>query len=466
MNLKTQELFETLDRFGQSHLLQFQSELNPEERGQLISQLESVDWEQLSRLTHSDEEAVDWQAMARRAEPPPAFLLGDNNPVMKQATAREAGQQALSSGRVGMILVAGGQGTRLGFDQPKGMFPVGPLSGRTLFQMHCDRLLAVSRNCGQSIPMFIMTSPATDGETREYFQRHQRCGLGEQQLQIFCQGTMPAVDRATGQVLMSSKGSLALSPDGHGGLVQALHLSGILDRMAENGIDILYYAQVDNPLAKLCDADLIGYHLMARSQMTTQVVQKRFPQEKVGNVVSIDGKVQIIEYSDLPDDVAEQREMDGSLTFWAGNIAIHVFSLDFLRSVIDGQIGLPFHRAVKKVPYVDDRGLLIEPAQANAIKFERFVFDLLPLAEQAIVVEGDPAEVFAPVKNADGAATDTPELCKQALLAQHRRWIEAAGSRVADGVAVEINPLWAMDAAEVAERLKVPVHFEVDTYLI
>jgi len=461
----SKSLLDTLERHGQSHLLQFQSELKQNELAQLVAQLEAVDWPQLTQLASSKETSIDWQALARRAEPPPAFVLGDSNPVIKPSSAIEAGRQALLAGRVGVILVAGGQGTRLGFDQPKGLFPIGPLSGRTLFQMHCDRLLGVSRLYHQTIPLFLMTSPATDDETRNYFESENRCGLAAEQLHIFCQGTMPAIDKATGQVLMSSKNSLALSPDGHGGMVQALQRSGCMDRMAESGVDILYYAQVDNPLAKLCDPELIGYHLMARSQLTTQVVKKRFPKEKVGNVVSIDGKVQIIEYSDLPDEVAELKETDGSLTLWAGNIAIHVFDAGFLRSVIDGHLGLPFHRAEKKVPFVNPQGQLVEPSEPNAIKFERFVFDLLPIAEQAIVVEGDPAEVFAPVKNADGSATDTPELCKRAILAQHRRWIEASGSNLADKVAVEIHPQWALDAQEVAQRLATSVHFAVDTYL-
>lgn len=465
MNPISTAIKEKLERFGQSHLLQFQPHLPPEQWDCFVEQLEGVDWQQLSRLASADEAIVDWSQLARRAEPPPAFILGDSNPVIKQSVACEAGRQALRDGRVGVILVAGGQGTRLGFQPPKGLFPIGPLSGRSLFQMHCDRLLAVSRRYGHSIPIFIMTSPATDADTRRYFDAESQCGLANGQLSIFCQGTMPAIDSKTGQVLFASQDSIALSPDGHGGIVQALQRSGDLTRMADQGIDLLYYAQVDNPLASLCDPELIGYHLMSRSQITTQVVKKRFPKEKVGNVVSIDGKVQIIEYSDLPDEVAELKESDGSLKFWAGNIAIHVFDVGFLRSVTDNPIGLPFHQALKKVPYVDLRGKVIEPSQPNAIKFERFVFDLLPMADRAIVVEGDATEIFAPVKNADGEATDTPEHCKQALLAQHRRWIESAGSTVAEGVSVEINPLWALDASEVVERLSTPVHFAADTYL-
>ena len=318
---------------------------------------------------------------------------------------------------------------------------------------------------GVSIPMYVMTSPATDTETNAYFADNERCGLAENQLRIFCQGTMPAVDSATGKVLLSAEDQIALSPDGHGGLVSALSKNGCLSEAASEGIEYFYYAQVDNPLAQLCDPVLIGYHILAKSQMTTQVVQKRFATEKVGNVVEIDGKAQIIEYSDLPDSVAEQTNDDGSLSLWAGNIAVHVFDREFLDGVVDSVDGLPFHRASKKVPYIDDQGNTVAPEEPNAIKFERFVFDLLPLAKNSIVVEGDPAQVFAPVKNANGAAVDTPEHTQQALNAIHREWLEAAGATIADGVQVEISPSWALEAKDVADKISDGLRFEANTFL-
>ncbi|MFO0941944.1 MAG: UDPGP type 1 family protein [Pirellulales bacterium] len=458
-------LVELLSQHQQSHLLQFLPELNVDQQTDLIAELESIDWAQLTKLTSSQDKSVDWHEMARRAEPPPAFSLRDSKPTISKQQATMVGEEALRAGKVGFILVAGGQGTRLGFDLPKGLYPIGPLSSRTLFQMHCDRVLGMSRKYGVTIPVYVMTSPATDADTREYFEKHQNCGLSDDQLQIFCQGMMPAVDAATGKVLLASKSSIALSPDGHGGLVAALQKSGILQKAQQQGIDYFYYAQIDNPLAKVCQPDLIGYHRLAGSQMTTQVVQKRFAEEKVGNVVSIDGRVQIIEYSDLPANVAQLKNSDGSLKLWAGNIAIHVFDRSFLTSVVESADGLPFHRAHKKVSYVDSSGQLVEPSQPNATKFERFVFDLLPMAERAIVVEDAAEEVFAPVKNANGAAVDTPAHSIQAILSQHRRWILGSGSTIADGVSVEINSRWAVDEQEVAQKLNKPIHFTADTYL-
>ncbi|MCA9128610.1 MAG: UDPGP type 1 family protein [Planctomycetales bacterium] len=453
----------TLASFQQDHLLQFAAQLERDELAAFEQQLADIDFELLHRLTKDEEATVDWAALATRAEPPIAVRGAEVDKNRDRAI--EVGEAAIRSGRVGMILVAGGQGTRLGFDQPKGLFPIGPLSDRTLFQMHCDRLLAVMQRYGVAIPLYVMTSPATDQETREYFSKNDRCGLDEDLLTIFCQGSMPAVDAESGKVLMASKSEIALSPDGHGGLVAALHKRGCLNDARARGIEHFYYVQVDNPMARICEPELIGFHILSESQMTTQVVKKRFAKEKVGNVVQIDGKTQIIEYSDLPDEIAEATDSQGELKFWAGNIAIHVFQREFLESVVDSADGLPFHRAHKAVAHLDASGLLVKPAGPNAIKFERFIFDLLPLADTAMVVEADAADVFAPVKNADGAAVDTPAHTKAAIVAQHRSWLQQAGVKIPPDVQVEIHPSWALDATEVRAKVQSELKIEADTYL-
>ncbi len=454
----------TLKKFGQDHLMRQMAKLEPGERAALETQLATIDFAQLQRLVAGDDAGPNWAELSARAEPPPAIRLNEPNPTIDPDAALVAGEKALREGRLATIIVAGGQGTRLGFEHPKGMFPVGPLSGRTLFQMLADRLLAVMMRYDVSIPMYVMTSPATDAETREYFEKNKRCGLAEDQLIIFCQGTMPAVEAGSGKLLLETRSSLAVSPDGHGGLVSALDKNGCLADAAMRGIEHFFYAQVDNPLVQLCDPLLIGYHVLSSSQVTTQVVRKRFAKEKVGNVVGLDGKVQIIEYSDLPDSVAEQMLADGSLKLWAGNIAVHLFDRHFLQSVVEDTESLAFHRAHKAVPYLNESLEQVKPEKPNAIKFERFVFDLLPLAERSIVVEGNAAEVFAPVKNADGAAVDTPEQSKAALCQLHRGWLEAAGASITPEVKVEIHPAWALDAAEVRKKVGIDCKISSDTF--
>ncbi|MFM7515817.1 MAG: UTP--glucose-1-phosphate uridylyltransferase, partial [Pirellula sp.] len=288
--------------------------------------------------------------------------------------------------------------------------------------------------------------------------------LKPHELIIFQQGTMPAIDATTGKILMESTSSIALSPDGHGGIVRALSKTGWLDQAQGQGIEHLFYAQVDNPLVRACDPLLIGLHRLGQSQATTQVVEKRFATEKVGNVVNLDGKTQIIEYSDLPEDVAKQTNPDGSLKLWAGNIAVHVFDIEFLKRSCQSRDALPFHRANKAVPYVDDQGKECIPSGPNAIKLERFVFDLLPAADRALVVEARASEAFAPVKNAIGSPTDSPGTCKAALVDLHRRWLTDAGVKLDEGCLVEIHPNWAWDEHEVQSRLDKPTQIHADTY--
>lgn len=457
-----QHYFSTLKPYKQQHLVQFWDELSDQERSQLRSQIDSIDFKALTELANKKGQQVDVVELAKRAVPPKAIRLNCDEAQMKAARSR--GEQALRDGRIGMVLVAGGQGTRLGFDLPKGMFPIGPLSNRTLFQMHVDSLRGAMKKYQCEIPLFIMTSPATDQDTRDYFAQNDNLGLPAHLLLIFQQGVMPAVDAMSGKVLLESKSQIAVSPDGHGGIVEAMKKNGILDDCQGKGIEHLFYAQVDNPLVTACDPLLIGHHLESGSEMTTQVVKKRFAKEKVGNVVAVDGKTQIIEYSDLPDEAAERRNRDGSLSLWAGNIAVHVISCAFLKSCSEDSTSLPFHIAHKTVPYVNESGDRVKPTQPNAFKFEKFVFDLLPKASVALVVEGDAAEVFAPVKNADGAATDTPAFCRTSISQRFKRWLAAANVESDESAIVEIHPLWAFDVEDVKSKFSSPIKINVDTY--
>jgi len=458
------ELRSRLAPYGQQHLLDFWDELEEAARRRLAGQIRGIDFALIRRLYERRDDVADYRKLAERAGPPPGIRLDDAACRFSPDEARRRGEAALRAGRVGAILVAGGQGTRLGFEHPKGMFPIGPVSGNSLFQVHVEKILARARRFGASMPLYLMTSPATHDETVAFFAEHDRFGLAQDDLRVFCQGTMPAVDAATGRVLLAEKGSLALSPDGHGGALAALAGSGALDDIERRGVQHLFYFQVDNPLVDVGAPEMIGYHLLFGSEMTTQVIAKREPLERVGNVVEVGGRLRVIEYSDLPDDVARRRNPDGSLRIWAGSIGVHVFEASFLRRMAAVADGLPFHVARKRVSYVDSSGERVEPSQPNAVKFERFIFDLMPSAEGAAVVEIDPAEGFAPLKNAPGASSDTPEAVRSAMVGLHRRWLRAAGAELADDVPVEICPLWALDAEEVAEKIAPGTRVTAPTY--
>lgn len=443
------ELREQLAKFQQDHVIAHWEQLGAAQQEAFAAQVAAIDFTQLDQLFRGEHEAPDWEELARRADAPPAFRLDGNWPFsMEDAIA--AGEKALRSGHVGALVVAGGQGTRLGFDHAKGMFPVGPVSEVSLFQVLFEKVLATSRRYGQKVPLYVMTSPATDAETKSFLAEFNYFGLPAEDVKIFCQGTMPAVDSKSGKVLLAAEGKLFLAPDGHGGMLPALDRSGELADMRERGLEQIFYFQVDNPLANVCDPFLIGCHILSQSELTTQVVAKRHMRDAMGNVVSIDGRVQIIEYSDLnplPDEVVDRRDPDGNPIFWAGNMAIHVFEVAFLDRMAGSQSGTPMHVAHKKVPYLDEAGKQHEPEKPNAYKFERFIFDLMPEAKNAIVVECDPEKNFAALKNAEGEH-DTPETVAQQMTNLYRKWVRAAGGKVADSVPVEVSPLFALDDVE------------------
>ncbi len=465
--LHRDELAARLIPHGQEHLLRFWEKLNDASRLKLASQIRAIDFGRIADLFGQAAVTQDWVELARRAAPPPAIRLADRQigGLFTADEARKRGVSALRAGEIGVLLTAGGQGSRLGFDHAKGTYPIGPVAGASLLQIHLEKALAATRRYGAAVPVYMMTSPITHEEQVAFLDEQDRFHVPEDDLVVFCQGTMPAVDAATGKLLLAEKDQLFLSPDGHGGTVAALANSGAMDHMHRRGIKHLFYLQVDNPLVPICDAEFIGYHLLANSELTSMAVVKQGPRDKVGNFVSLDGRVHVIEYSDFPDDWAEQRNPDGSLTFWAGSIAVHAFAVAFLDRALAHQDTLPFHVARKKVPHLDESGRRIEPTKPNALKFERFIFDLLPHAENALVVEYTEQDVFAPLKNAPGAERDTAEYVRQLMVDQHRRWLTAAGTRVADGVAVEISPLWALDVAGVAARSDRPVEIDAPTYL-
>ncbi len=460
-----ERLLELLRRHGQEHLLVSWDRLDERQRRSLATELGDIDFALIARLCRESGENDAVRQLADRAASPPAIRLGHPQNRFSPQEARLCGQALLRAGKVGAMLVAGGQGTRLGFDHPKGMFPIGPISGKSLFQIHVEKIIATSRRYGVRIPLYLMTSPATHEETLDYFARHQRFGLPEDDLRVFCQGTMPAVEAASGKVLLDQPDHVALSPDGHGGMLAALARSGNVADCRRRGIEHLFYFQVDNPLVDVCSAEFLGYHALAGSEMTTQVVSKRFPLEKVGNVVQVDGRLRVIEYSDLPDDAARRRNPDGSLAIWAGSIAVHAFDVGFLERMAGTADALPFHRARKKVPCVDPAtGRRVQPEQPNAVKFERFIFDLMPSARNALVVEVDPVRHFGPLKNASGQQHDTPESVKAQIVALHAEWLAQAGAEVPPGVHVEISPLFALDAEELAQKLAPNTRVAAPTY--
>ncbi len=452
------QLRQRLDSIGQSQVFAFYDQLDEKGRAQLEAQLAALDTEALPGLIEgyvSNKPQIALPSDIKPVDVYPRHADAARNDLYHKALAR--GHELLRQGKVAAFLVAGGQGTRLGYDGPKGEYPVTPIKYKPLFQVFAEQLLAHGKNSGKPIPWYIMTSDINDAPTQAFFKKHNYFGYDPKNIRFFQQGMMPAFD-LTGKMLLGAKDSLALSPDGHGGSLRALRKSGALDDMKSRGVEHLSYFQVDNPIVHTIDPLFIGLHDLSGSEMSSKTIGKAHALEKVGNFCIGDGKVQVIEYSDLPEELAKKTNADGSLTFNAGSIAIHAIRVGFIdRLTAPGSdLKLIWHRAEKKVPYVDASGNAIKPEATNAVKLEQFVFDAIPLGASPIVYETAREEEFSPVKNAEGA--DSPATCRRDQIRRNARWLEACGlsiPRKEDGepdCVIEISPLFAVSQEQLKQR--------------
>src|ERR1017187_2652152 len=457
MTRDTTGLIGSFRRAGQGQVFAFFDRLPAESQARLLSEAAEIDLGEVDRLVRTlvaegASRTVDLEGLSPA---PYERLPSHGGDPAAWSRAKAAGETALRSGRVAAFTVAGGQGTRLGYDGPKGTFPVTPVLRRSLFQVFAWKILAAGRRFGRPLHWFIMTSHQNHAQTEAFFEEHGHFGLDRARVHFFRQGRMPAVD-FSGKILLETEGSLALSPDGHGGSLRALERSGALDLMASEGIDTLSYFQVDNPLVRCVDAAFIGWHLTRGSEMSSKTVPKAYPEEKLGHFCVRGGELVVIEYSDLP--LALQRERDpptGALRYEAGSIAIHVIDREFIQRMARGADGLPFHRADKKISTVDADGREVRPGKANGVKFELFVFDALPSARRPVVVETSRADDFSPVKNAEGV--DSPAPCRADQLRQFARWIRSVGASVPTDstglpeAPLEVSPLFGYDEGSFAE---------------
>lgn len=453
-------LVEKLNAAGQSRLAATLESLQGPSKGKLQTQLEQIDWEELPQLIKEYVLKTPETSIPSDLAPAPFFPLKPKDAAQAALykKAMEEGRRLLAEGKVAALTVAGGQGTRLGFDGPKGTFPISPVKSKTLFQIFAEGLKRASEKYGRQIPWLIMTSELNDTATRDFFAKNSFFGLPKDSVSFFTQGAMPAIS-TDGKLLLAAKDSLALAPNGHGGTLLALKKSGCLAMLAKLGVEHISYFQVDNPLVSVVDPLFLGLHSLEGSEISAIMLSKTNPFEKLGNFCVSKGRLQIIEYSDMPKDLAERRNADGSLAFIAGSPAIHVIGRAFIeRLTKDGRLNMPWHRADKKVPFIDDSGKLVSPDKPNAVKLESFIFDALPLASKTMVLEGRREELFAPTKNPTGV--DSVESCRAMLVTRDARRLELAGvavPRKADGspdCLVEISPLLAIDDEDAVSRLK------------
>jgi UDP-N-acetylglucosamine/UDP-N-acetylgalactosamine diphosphorylase len=248
-------------------------------------------------------------------------------------------------------------------------------------------------------------------------------------------------------------------------MIEALVADKLLDKYQQAGIEHFFFGQIDNPLSPTCCPELTGFHSLTDSAVTLQAVAKQDAQDKTGNVVQMDGRIQMIEYTEMPTQLAAQTSPDGKLNFWAANIAVHIFQTSFLQQLAQDPTALPFHTAHKTVSHIDHLGNQILPTEPNAIKFERFIFDSLAVSPKTTVIEADRNLVFAAVKNHASASFNTVNTCQQAISTLHRSWLIAAGVQVDMNITVEIDPCWARNAQQVGERPDLPQTITTDIFL-
>lgn len=442
---------ERFENAGQGHVFRFWDALSAEQRDQLIAEAAEIDLDEVARLVEihvkggGSGEGVDLEGLAPAPFVARAEHGGDEAAWLR---ARETGEAALAEGRVAAFVVAGGQGTRLGYDGPKGTFPATPVRQASLFQVFAEKIRAAAARYGKPIPWFIMTSHANHQATVDFFAQHGSFGLDPDHVRFFTQGRMPAVD-TEGRILLASPHSIALSPDGHGGSLRALVRSGATATMRDMGIDTISYFQVDNPLIQIIDPAFIGFHIRTGSDMSSKMIPKAYPEEKLGHFCVQGERTVVIEYSDMPIAMQQERDTDGELRYRAGSIAIHILKRQFIEKLGEGATDyqLPFHRANKKIPTVDNAGNPVAPDKPNGVKFEMFVFDALPYARNPVVIETSRAEDFSPIKNAEGV--DSPESCRKDQLRLWTAWAKAAGVEIeTDDTGLppfewEVSPLFA-----------------------
>ncbi len=435
-------LQQQLEVWGQNHVLERLQALDELERRRLARQLEALDLAAASRASLAGPEAPIGTLLPPEVERHPT--RGGRADLHGEAHA--AGESELAEGRVAILLVAGGEGTRLGHDGPKGTFPIGPVSDRSLFGLFAQQLRALGRRFGHTPPWAVMTSPGNDLATRRAFAEQDFFGLEESSVLFFCQAEAPCLD-AAGQLLFAARDRILTSPEGHGGVLPALVRSGVCADLAEREVVHLFHHQVDNPLVPVGDPTLVGFRVIRGCEIASKVIAKRASDERVGTWASTGNGPRVVEYTELPATLGRETDASGALRLWAGSINVHVLGRELVERVAaEAASALPYHASPKPLRALDADGRHIE---LDGFKLERFVFDAVPMAKACVLVEALREREYAPVKSASGA--ESPASARGALDRRDRAWLAEAGLSAPEGLPIELD-LSVFDGPEAVRR--------------
>ncbi|MCR8636513.1 UDPGP type 1 family protein [Paenibacillus radicis (ex Xue et al. 2023)] len=434
MDSKWEQATALLAQHGQEQLLQFYPQLSAASQAKLVDTILNLDFNKINNMLNNRPTAADHMEALDSIH----AWDWDEFDVLEQEQFTQKGWELLRKGKVGALVVAGGQGSRLGHEGPKGTYDIGLPSHKSLFQLQAERLINLSKRAGTAIPWYVMTSPDNHRETVHFFNNHDFFGYAQEDCFFFEQGVMPALDES-GKILMAAEDEISLAPSGNGDCFAALKRSGALDDLKRRGVEWLFYYNVDNALIKVADPVFIGVASHFNNPVATKVIEKVEPEEKVGVVCLKNGHPAVVEYNELPESIMYDRDDQGKLKYRLANLSIQLFRTDFIEK--HAQTEIPYHVAHKKIPYVNSEGALTAPDKPNAYKFERHHFDFFPLADNLTVLLMKRDAEFAPVKNKEGV--DSPFTARKMLFELHRSWLLAAGvppERLATRE-IEVSPL-------------------------
>lgn len=399
---------ELLGKYGQEHVMKAYERLDEEGKKEMLEQIENIDYERVNKLYEQTKHAAT--TGADKIEPIP-FVNSDELSEEEKSKYIEIGEKIIRDGKYAVVMVAGGQGTRLGHNGPKGTFDIGLESHKSLFELFCDKLKMAKNKYNVSIPWYIMTSKENNDATVAFFEQNNYFNYREGIKIFFKQGEFPMINES-GKLIIGENGLIKEAADGHGGIFEAMVKNKVFSEMKEKRIEWIFTCAVDNPLAKLVDPLLLGYAVDANVKLASVSITKRAPSEKVGVFCKRNGKASVIEYTEISEEMANAVNDKGNYLYGEAHIMMNLFNIDVIESLANEK--LPYHAAFKKCNYLDENGELIIAETPNAYKFEAFIFDAFDRFNDMGILRYKREECFSPVKNATG--DDSPETARKAYM--------------------------------------------------
>lgn len=400
-----------LVKYNQEHLLSFYDELDDEAKESLLNQIFNIDFDLINKL-YRERNEITFDPKVDTITPIGCDVLEEMS-ADKVKKYEEIGLTVLEDSAVAVVTMAGGQGTRLGHDGPKGTYDIGLPSRKSLFELECDQLKYSKKKTGKSIPWYIMTSQENNDSTVEFFEENNYFDYGKENISFFVQSMLPMIDKE-GKILLADKGEIKEGPDGHGGVFGSLKRAGVLDKMLEGGVKWVFVCGVDNCLMKMADPIFIGYTQCSGKLASSKPILKRSPDEKAGVFCKKNGKPFVIEYTEISDEMASLKDDYDNYVYGDAHILGNMFHVDLLNDICNK--GLPFHTAIKKAPFISTTGDLVEPEEPNSYKFEMFLFDAFSFLDDIALLRVKREDEFAPVKNKEGE--DSPGTARELYLAR------------------------------------------------